>query len=184
MLILASTSPRRIELLQSAGFEFTIVSPKFNEEEISTKNIEVQDYVQLLAKNKALSIAPEYPTDTILAADTIVAFNNEILNKPIDESDAFQMLKKLSGKKHQVLTAVCLIKGENIDLFYQNSEVTFNKLTDEEINEYIATKEPMDKAGAYAIQGIGSKFIKSFDGDFHNIMGLPLKEVLLRLKQL
>ena len=184
MLILASTSPRRVELVQSAGLEFKTVSPKFDEDQISTKNIEVQVYVQLLAKSKALSIAPDYPNDIILAADTIVVLNNEILNKPVDEADAFKMLKKLSGKKHHVLTAVCLIKGEKIEVFYQGSEVTFNKMTDEEINEYILTKEPMDKAGAYAIQGIGSKFVKSFDGDFHTIMGLPLKEVINRLKTL
>ncbi|WP_162163872.1 Maf family protein [Acholeplasma hippikon] len=184
MLILASTSPRRIELVQSAGLDFITASPKFNEKEISTKDIAVEEYVQLLSKNKALSLVNDYKNDVILAADTIVVYNNEILNKPIDEEDAFRMLKKLNGKKHSVLTGVCIIKGDLIESFYERSEVTFNKMTDEEIYAYIETKEPMDKAGAYAIQGIGSKFVKSYDGDFHTIMGLPLKEVLKKLKDL
>lgn len=182
MLILASTSPRRIELLESAGLQFKTVSPKFDENTISTSDIAVEDYVQLLAKSKADSLINEFREDIIIAADTIVAINNEILNKPIDKQDAFKMLKKLSNKKHNVLTAVCIYSQNKTEVFYEKSTVHFNKITDEEIEAYIETGEPMDKAGAYAIQGIGSKFIKKFEGDFHTIMGLPLKEVLEKLK--
>ena len=113
----------------------------------------------------------------VLAADTIVVFNNQIYGKPKDELDAFSMLKKLQGNAHQVITAVAIKSEKGLTQGYSVSDVVFNKMTDEDILEYIKTKEPMDKAGSYAIQGIGGKYIKEYIGEFDNIVGLPIKVV-------
>ena len=180
-IILASNSPRRKELLEKHGVNFT-VKPS-NVDEVIDKNLSVYENVMNLAKIKALDVFNRNPNEVVLAADTIVVFENEILGKPIDEMDAFRMLKLLSGKTHEVITGVALCSKDSQIIDYEVSKVTFNKITEEEILEYIKTKEPMDKAGSYAIQGIGSKFVKSYEGEFDNIVGLPMKLVLKMLSK-
>ncbi len=183
MLILGSTSPRRKQLLESAGIAFVSVSPLFDESNIKIEHNKVDEFVKELAKRKAESLSNKYPDDVVLAADTIVVIGNEILGKPKDESDAVAMLNKLNGKKHFVYTGVAISYKNEIDVFAESAAVYFNQMSEQDIAEYVQTNEPMDKAGAYAIQGIGSKFIKKYEGDFHTIMGLPLKVVLSKLKK-
>lgn len=183
MLILGSTSPRRKQLLESAGVVFVSVSPEFDESNIKIGNSKADAFVIELAKRKAESLVSKYPDDVILAADTVVVIDDEVLGKPNDESEAMRMLRKLDGKKHFVYTGVCIIYKDKIDSFMETAAVYFNHLSEDDIKTYVQTKEPMDKAGAYAIQGIGSQFIEKYEGDFHTIMGLPLKAVLSKLKK-
>jgi septum formation protein len=180
-IILASNSPRRKELLEKHKISF-VVKPS-NVNEVIDKNLSVYENVMNLAKIKALDVFNRNQEEVVLAADTIVVYENEILGKPIDEMDAFRMLKLLSGKTHEVITGVALFSEDSQIIDYEVSKVTFNKITEEEILEYIKTKEPMDKAGSYAIQGIGSKFVKSYEGEFDNIVGLPMKLVLKMLNR-
>lgn len=182
MLILGSTSPRRRELLESASFKFKIIAPNFDESSIEYNgNPEV--FVSTLAYKKAESLVLSFKDDVILTADTIVVVDNEVLGKPKDHNDAAKMLKKLSQKTHQVYTAVCIIGQGITTSFVDVSHVEFKKISDLDIEAYIETNEPMDKAGGYAIQGGGSKFILGYQGDFHTIMGLPLKDVIEALKK-
>lgn len=178
-IILASNSPRRKELLQNNNISFEVIPS--NVIETVDNSLTVYENVMNLAKIKALDVWNKYPERIILAADTIVVYNNEILGKPLDEMDAFRMLKLLSGKTHEVITGVAVIKNEVVNVEYEVSKVTFYSITEEDILEYIKTKEPMDKAGSYAIQGIGNKFIASYEGEFDNIVGLPVKLVLKML---
>ena len=180
-IILASNSPRRKELLEKHKISF-VVKPS-NVNEVIDKNLSVYENAMNLAKIKALDVFNRNQEEVVLAADTIVVYENEILGKPIDEMDAFRMLKLLSGKTHEVITGVALFTKDSQIIDYEVSKVTFNKITEEEILEYIKTKEPMDKAGSYAIQGIGSKFVKSYEGEFDNIVGLPMKLVLKMLSK-
>lgn len=183
MLILASTSPRRKELLESVGFRFHLTKPNYDESTLDASKLKVEDYVLQLARNKAASAFSEYPLDVILAADTIVVLGHELIGKPKDEADAVAILKKLAGKTHQVYTAVYIISNENQTGFVEVSNVTFKPMSDEDILAYVATKEPMDKAGAYGIQGYGSQYVEGYDGDFHTIMGLPLRRVIQTLSE-
>ena len=183
MLILGSTSPRRKELLESAGIDLLTIKPNFDEDSIDKSAYDPKEYVLEIAKQKALSIYENYKDHVVLTADTIVVIDNEILGKPKDEEDAYRMLKKLSNRTHEVHTAVSIVYKGKIENFISTSYVIFNDITDEEIYAYISTKEPMDKAGAYAIQSVVNDFIKGFKGDFHTIMGLPLKEVIEILKK-
>ncbi len=182
MLILGSTSKRREELLLSAGLTFKVVEPIFNEKNSNKNNVKPESFALNSAKNKNLSLRGLFPNDVLITADTIVVYNNEILGKPKDLEDAFNMLKKLNGNKHEVLTAVSISQNKHVVNFIEKSLVYFNNVTDEEIKEYVDTKEPLGKAGSYAIQGKGSFLIKKYEGDFHTIMGLPLKKVLEYLK--
>ena len=175
-IILASNSPRRKELLLRHNIAFDIIPSDVIE--LVDNNLSPVENVMNLAKQKALDVYNKSQEEVILAADTIVVYNNEILGKPKDEMDAFRMLRLLSGKTHEVITGVAFVINGKIDTYYEISKVTFKKLTEEEILEYIKTKEPMDKAGSYAIQGIGSKLVDSYEGDFDNIVGLPMKLVL------
>ena len=179
-IILASNSPRRKELLAAHNIDF-VVKPSNVDEVIDTK-LSVYENVMNLAKIKGLDVYNKNPDEIVLAADTIVVYDNEILGKPIDEMDAFRMLRLLSGKTHEVITGVAVISKEKELLNYEVSKVTFKKITEEEILDYIKTREPMDKAGSYAIQGIGSKFVESYEGEFDNIVGLPMKLVKKMLK--
>jgi septum formation protein len=181
MIILASSSPRRSKLLKDAGIEF-IVEPS-DIEEVINENLEPKDIVIDLAKQKAQAVSLKHPKDIVIAADTIVVFNHEILGKPKDEEHAYQMLKMLSSEQHQVYTGVALQLGEKIHAFYSRADVLMKKLTDFEIKEYIKTKEPIDKAGAYGIQGLGGKLVESYQGDFFTIVGLPLKDLLSALNK-
>ena len=174
-IILASNSPRRKELLQLNGIDFEVIPS--NVDEVIDHELNVYENVMNLAKIKCLDVYQKNTGRTVLAADTIVVFNNEILGKPKDEKDAFRMLSLLSGQTHEVITGVAVAKDNGVEVSYEVSKVVFKNLTEEEIFEYISTKEPMDKAGSYAIQGIGGKFIEKFEGDFNNIVGLPVELV-------
>lgn len=181
-MILASKSPRRIELMTLAGFDFTAV-PATGEENIPD-GTSPSDAVLLLSRQKAEEIAEKYPCDTVIGADTVVALGNDIMGKPKTEQDAFDMLKKLSGRTHTVLTGVCVISPDKHIHFYEKTEVEFYPLGDDEIRRYIASGEPMDKAGAYGIQEKGAMFVKRINGDFYNVVGLPVARLARELKSL
>ena len=178
-IILASNSPRRKELLTQAGIDFEVKSADVEEVTDKTKPEEV---VMDLSKLKANAIAKENPGRRIIAADTVVAFNGEILGKPKDEADAFRMLKELSGNTHHVYTGVTIIDEDGkSNTFYEATAVSMYENSDELINKYIATGEPMDKAGAYGIQGKGAILVKEISGDYNNVVGLPLAKVYRNL---
>ena len=180
-IILASNSPRRKELLTAHNIQFEVIPSDITE--TMDPKLSPTENVMRLAKEKALDVYRNNQTKPILAADTIVVYNNEILGKPIDKDDAFRMLKLLSGQTHEVITGVAFISDKGIETSYEVSKVTFKEITDQDILEYIDTKEPMDKAGSYAIQGIGAKLVESYEGEFDNIVGLPMKLVLKMMEQ-
>ena len=180
-IILASNSPRRKELLTKHNIEFDVI-PSNVDEQIDL-NLTPYENVVNLAKQKALDVYKKYQTQSILAADTIVVYENEILGKPQDEEDARRMLRLLSGDTHEVVTGVVFITNGTIKFNYCISKVTFKELTDSDVDWYISTKEPMDKAGSYAIQGLGGKLIESYEGSFDNIVGLPMELVLKFLSE-
>lgn len=181
MIILASSSPRRAKLLKDAGIDFIVKAS--NIEEIIKPHLEPKDIVVDLANQKALAIAKEHQEDIVIAADTIVVYQNEILGKPKDEEDAYRMLQMLSNVTHEVYTGVSIMQGEKVKSFCSKTEVTMKKLSELEIKEYIKTQEPMDKAGAYGIQGLGGQLVDSYQGDFFTIVGLPLKDLLSALNE-
>lgn len=181
MLILASSSKRRIELLKDANLKFKVV--KSNLVEKNDLNLKPHLVALENAKLKCLDVFNKNKESTIIAADTVVAFNDKIYGKPKNNEDAFNTLKTLSNNTHLVITAVCIKNKEKEELFYETSKVTFKDLSDFEILNYINTKEPFGKAGSYAIQGIGKNLVKKYEGDFFNIVGLPLKKVLEKLKE-
>lgn len=180
--ILASSSPRRRELLELLDIEFEI-DPS-NTEEIFDLNISSIELVQSLALQKAKDVSLRHPGEYVLGFDTLVVLDEHPLGKPKNDLDAYQMLKSLSNRKHLVLTGVAIVKDEYQDVFYDYAEVIFNKMSDEEIHEYIATKEPMDKAGAYGIQGYGARYIKYIKGDYYSVMGLPIMKLYNKIKGL
>ncbi len=174
-LILASQSPRRRELLSLIEVPFNTVSPQVAE----TLNAEMplSKAVEDLAYRKASNVLEKYPHAIILAADTIVVLDGEVLGKPNDSADAKRMLKALSGKSHEVITGVCILSNEVKKIFSSKTIVKFYELSDELIDAYVATSSPMDKAGAYGIQDKGALFVKSIQGDYYTVMGLPLARV-------
>lgn len=172
-MILASASPRRAELLSRLGLSYRVIAADLDESSIHAYSPSA--LVCALAEAKAKLVAATQPPDVlILAADTIVVERNHVLGKPRDEQDAFDILCSLSGKTHTVFTAVCLSRGEMRSVFFERSEVRFRKLSEAEIWRYIKTGEPMDKAGAYGIQGFGALLVEGIVGDYFNVMGLPL----------
>ena len=177
-LILASKSPRRKHLLEQAGLKFSVIASNFKESSVAMS--EPVAYVRTLAEFKALDISQKHPDSWIIGADTIVLINNHILGKPGSKDEARKMLMRLSGKSHQVLTGYCICCKNKKQLFSDTvkTEVHFKKLRLEEIDWYIETGEPLDKAGAYAIQGAGSFLVKSIDGSYTNVVGLPVCEVM------
>ncbi len=178
MLILASKSPRRQELLKLITEDFTVKTAEV--EERLPENISPSDAVLYLSKIKAQPIADD--ENTVIGADTVVAVDGRILGKPKDRKDAFSMLKILSGREHSVFTGVTIIKGSASKSFYCETKVKFFDLTDDEINSYIATGECDDKAGAYGIQGKGSVLVEKIDGDYFNVVGLPISKLYRELK--
>lgn len=180
MIILASKSPRRKELLSLITNEFAIKSCDVDES--LPQSIEPQKAVEQLAKLKAEPLLPS--SDTIIAADTIVTIDGKILGKPADENDAFDMLRTLSGRWHSVYTGVTVAKGDVQKTFSVETRVKFFELSDDEINAYIATQEPFDKAGAYGIQGKGSLLVEAIEGDYFNVVGLPVGVLNKYLKTL
>lgn len=183
-IILASSSPRRIEILKNLGIKFDIV-PSNYEEVIVNKLPE--DLVCYLARNKASEVSSRVQGgDLVLAADTMVFADNRLLGKPHTESAAYSMLKSLSGKKHQVITGLCLISKKLNKTFidYEVTNVFFKELSDEEIWDYIHTGEPLDKAGAYGIQGFGGLFVKRIEGCYFNVVGLPIYKLYIGLREM
>ena len=181
-IILASSSPRRKELLTTAGIEFEIHVKDVDE--TVPEGTHPADAAKMTATKKAAAVAEDFTDCVVIGADTIVVANGKILGKPKDEADAKAMLKMLSGKEHEVITGVCIIYNGVSDCFAQISRVKFYDLTDEEIAAYVATKEPMDKAGAYGIQGRGCTLVERIEGDYFNIVGLPVAEVCRKIKNI
>ena len=181
-LILASQSPRRKELLEKCGIPF-VTEPADIDETLEPEGTLVGQ-IGILSRRKAMAVLSQHPDAVVLGSDTIVAVDGKILGKPENEEEAADMLRQLAGRTHQVITGVCLIsrKKEYVDVSVSN--VTFAPMTEEEIREYIATGECMDKAGAYGIQGYGGKYITHIDGDFYAIMGLPLNLVYEEMKNI
>jgi septum formation protein len=219
MLVLASASPRRQELLRNAGIPFEVRPTEIAEDPLPGEG--AKECAERLAREKALAVSRQRPHDVVLGADTVVVIDNVILGKPADRGDAARMLRMLSGREHQVITGVCLVlsgqwsvartEGQKGDpqglkpsflvglggtaeavpspepiLVTTSSEttvVTMAKISEEEIADYVATREPMDKAGAYAIQGIASRWIPRIEGDYSNVVGLPVALVWRMLQQ-
>ena len=176
-LILGSGSPRRAELLRQAGLDFEIIVPQIDEAPLPGEA--PAEFVCRTAREKAESLSADGPV--ILAADTAVVDGARILGKPADADDAAAMLRSLSGRTHEVMTGVCLRFPDRTDCFHIETRVTFRELSEEEITAYVATGEPMDKAGAYAIQGGAAKMVRRVEGSYSNVVGLPLCEVIERL---
>lgn len=201
MLVLASASPRRQELLRNAGISFAVQPADVDERPLKDEG--PRECAERLARAKALTVWRSRSHDAVLGADTIVVVNDTILGKPADAEDAARMLRMLSGRAHRVITGVCLIKpvhstqypvpsrtssarddnrNENLHLGSETTLVTMSEISDKEILDYVATGEPMDKAGAYAIQGIASRWIPRIEGDYSNVVGLPVALVYRMLR--
>ncbi len=180
-LILASQSPRRQEILTAAGIPFTVRPPRIEEKRHPKEPPE--DYVQRLAQEKAQAI-PVIPGEIVLGADTVVVIKEHVLEKPRDADDATRMLCLLADSDHQVITGICLRTTSEIITDLASTTVRFGPLSRVEIANYVASGEPMDKAGAYAIQGLASKFIERIDGCYFNVVGLPIALVYRHLKEL
>ena len=173
-IVLASGSPRRRELLERIGITgFKVSAP--NVDESVEDGLSPAEIVEQLSLRKARAAAKKAgPSDLIIAADTVVALDGAVLGKPWDKGAAFAMLTALSGREHHVFTGVTVLRGEEAATLHEETAVTFRQLTPEEIRGYIATGEPMDKAGAYGIQGIGALLVSGIRGDYCNVMGLPV----------
>jgi len=182
-LILASSSPRRAELLQAAGISFRVQAANVDEA-VQTGERSI-DYVIRLAREKA-SVVAELCQESavVLGADTIVVIENELIGKPADEDDARRMLRMLSGKWHEVLTGVALITPREARTDAATTRVKFAPLSDDEIEWYVESGEPSDKAGAYAIQGLASRFVERIEGSYSNVVGLPVETVWRLLKEM
>lgn len=203
--VLASTSPRRKELLKSVNFTFDVFKPSFEENLLKSSFSHPCEYVKENAKQKAISVwqslavDPKTKVDLVIGCDTVVTLDDEIFEKPKSENDAHAMLTRLSGRSHTVFTGVALITNSNnkattsgdglaaspedfvVTTFHEATTVTMAELTDQIIESYIATGEPLDKAGAYGIQGIGATLIESVRGDYFNVVGLPLHRLAKEL---
>jgi nucleoside triphosphate pyrophosphatase len=174
-LVLASRSPRRAELLTAAGIPFVVRVADIDETPLPDEK--PHDYVLRVAEQKAREV-PASDSEIILAADTTVVLGTEILGKPVDAADAIRMLTALAGRRHDVLTGVCIMRGGAVlALEVASTGVCFRPMSAAEIADYVATGEPMDKAGAYAIQGIASRWIARIDGSYTNVVGLPVEVV-------
>ncbi|MBZ5685753.1 MAG: Maf family protein [Acidobacteriia bacterium] len=201
MLVLASASPRRQELLRNAGISFAVQPADVDETPLKDEG--PRECAERLAREKALTVWRSRPQDAVLGADTIVVIDETILGKPVDAEDAARMLRMLSGRGHRVITGICLVKpvpstqyrvpsrtssardenwNENLHLGSEITLVTMSEISEKEILDYIATGEPMDKAGAYAIQGIASRWIPRIEGDYSNVVGLPVALVYRMLR--
>jgi septum formation protein len=180
MLVLASQSPRRSEILRQAGIPFTVRAAAVDETPIEGERPE--EYVVRLAELKALAVLAG-PEEIVLGADTTVVIDGEMLGKPADAADARRMLTRLSGRQHLVITGICLKRGLDVVRDYAVTQVWFAPMSAGEIEEYASSGEPMDKAGAYAIQGWASKFIERIDGCYLNVVGLPVARVYGQLRR-
>ncbi len=181
-IILASSSPRRKELLEQAEIPFDICIK--NIDETVPEGLSPAQGAEYTAQKKAKAITPFDENTVVLGADTVVVLEGQIIGKPKDKQDAIRMLTLLSGKEHKVITGVCLIKGKKVKTFHSISRVKFYELTEEQIKRYVASGEPTDKAGAYGIQGKGSVLIEEIHGDYFNIVGLPIARVVREIAAL
>jgi septum formation protein len=181
MLVLASASPRRQELLHNAGINFEVQPAHIGEDPLPAEG--AKECAERLAREKALAIAHQRPHDVVLGADTVVVVDGQILGKPSDVADAARMLRLLSGRQHQVITGVCLVINGQSFVASETTLVTVSDITDQDILDYVSSGEPMDKAGAYAIQGIASRWIPRIEGDYGNVVGLPVALVCRMLRQ-
>jgi septum formation protein len=192
MLVLASASPRRQELLRNAGIEFVVRPADIDETPLAGES--ARECAERLAREKALAVWRTRPQDVVLGADTIVVVDEVILGKPADADDAARMLRMLAGRVHEVITGVAVVKSPLLpnpgrsgapEVFVSSeaTAVTMSELSDDEIGAYVATGEPMDKAGAYAIQGRASRWIPRIEGDYSNVVGLPVALVWRMLRQ-
>jgi septum formation protein len=198
MLVLASASPRRRELLRSAGISFVVQAADVDETPLTGES--ARECAERLAREKALAVWRKRPDDVVLGADTVVVVEGAILGKPVDATDAARMLRMLSGRVHEVITGVCVVKSgargqgsgvseitlpdsKHARTAAETTLVTMSPIADRDILDYVATGEPMDKAGAYAIQGIASRWIPRIEGDYSNVVGLPVALVYRMLKE-
>ena len=172
VLTLASSSPRRRQLLEMLGIAIRVVPA--NIPEVRRPMETAVDYVERLARDKAMSV----PGSLVLGADTTVVIRDEVLEKPADVAEALRMLKKLQGRTHQVVTSVALVADESLQQATDVTNVVFRRVSDDFLQAYVATGEPMDKAGAYGIQGFGAALVERVEGDFFSVMGLPIRLVL------
>jgi septum formation protein len=181
--ILASGSPRRRELLRQLGLSFTIIPSR--RQETNQSGMEPRGHAIYYAKEKAKEVAQRYPQQWILAADTIVVVDGEIMGKPVSATEATAMLSRLSGRSHHVITAVCLLHAQSgvEEIQAVETKVFMRRLGTAYIEGYIATGEPMDKAGAYGIQGIGGCLVQRIEGSYSNVVGLPLCETMELLRR-
>ena len=187
-IILASASPRRRELLERAGVKFEVIPASGDENRTSD---DPKEAVAQLARDKAVSVKATVEDaeegTVIIGSDTVVLFQNMILGKPHDQEDAADTLKKLQGNTHQVYTGVSVLEKKNGQwqehAFYESTDVTFYPVSDEEIREYVATGEPMDKAGSYGIQGFFGIYVKGINGDYNNVVGLPAARLFYEMKK-
>jgi septum formation protein len=174
-LILASRSPRRAELLAAAGFEFDVLAADVDETPLAVED--PAEYVERLAIEKARAVYAMRPGARVIGADTTVTIDGEILGKPTDDEDARRMLRRLSGRPHLVHTGVALVSAGGTQSGVDTTRVWFDAMTDADISWYVATGEPVDRAGAYAIQGLASRFIPRIEGSYSNVVGLPVAMV-------
>jgi septum formation protein len=182
MLVLASASPRRQELLRNAGIGFEVQPADIPEDPLPGED--ARACAERLAREKALAIAEKRPAAVVLGADTVVVIDGQILGKPADAADAVRMLRLLSGRDHEVITGVCLAVNGQWSVASETTTVTLSEISEKEIAAYVAGGEPMDKAGAYAIQGLASRWIPRIEGDYSNVVGLPVALVYRMLRQL
>lgn len=183
MLVLASESPRRADLLKAAGLSFEVLSVPVDETPWERETPDA--HVRRLAEAKARAVAARRPDAVVLGADTVVVVDGRILGKPVDAADAASMLRSLSGRDHEVLTGVCVVgRGLTPTVEVACTRVWFSALSEGEIDRYVRSGEPMDKAGAYAIQGLGSRFVERIDGSYSNVVGLPVALVYRLLQNL
>ena len=181
-LILASSSPRRKDFITKLGLNFQIVKPDADETVLVSES--AIDYVKRMANEKANIVAALHSNDIVLAADTIVVCDNRILGKPVNREDAKNILRLLSGRTHEVMAAVCIIKGDQESAIFEVTKVTFAPLTEELIDTYVASGECDDKSGAYAVQGIGAMLIQKVEGSVSSVVGLPICQVRCALEKL
>lgn len=181
-LVLASASPRRADLLRAAGFAFDAVPADIDERVLPGERPE--DHVRRLALGKALAVAHLYPHRAVVAADTVVVIEELILGKPETDEAAAAMLRRLSGRSHEVLTGLCVCHASRVRQAVERSTVRFATIEDDEILSYVASGEPRDKAGAYAIQGVASRFVMAVEGSYSNVVGLPVATLYGLLREL
>ncbi len=181
-IILASKSPRRVELLAKITKDFSVIPSE--KEETFAEGTPPHTVVEMLAHQKADDIHSQHKNSCVIGADTIVVCDGEILGKPTNEQDARRMLRKISGKIHTVYTGVAVVTANTSKVFHNATQVKFLPLSDSKINEYIASGEPMDKAGAYGIQERGSLFVESISGDYFSVMGLPISQLALAMEEI